>query len=159
MISGLRVTDALAFVGESLYGDGISAEQLLRGHRALGVDGVVLAPPRDPDYAHRSANDRVAAIVRQDPGTRRQLGRVDPNHRDSLAEVARCADDLGVAGFFLSPREENFAIDGIRAAPLLESIAERGVPLVSSSRPECPGCPSRSRSRWWRSGIRTWTSS
>lgn len=126
----MRVIDALVFPGESLFRAGLPAHRLFAQLDRAGIDGAVLAPPRDPDYSMRNSNTRVAELIEQYPRMRRMLGRVDPNHRDARAEIDYCADELRVAGFYLDPREECFAIDSLRAAPTLEAIASRGLPVV-----------------------------
>ena len=127
------VIDSLVMPGESLFGAGIAEARLFETLTRAGIEAAVLVAPRGQDYVLPVGNDRIAALVREAPDTRRQLGRVDPNHRDALAEVDRCVLELGVAGFYLNPREENFAIDGRRAAAVLESVAEHGLPLVVQS--------------------------
>jgi predicted TIM-barrel fold metal-dependent hydrolase len=130
MGDGANVIDGLAFSGESLFGRSQKPEELFAKLDAGSVDGVVLTPHRSPDYLIPPANDVIATIVSEDPRRRRQLGRIDPNHRDALAETRRCIEELEVAGFYLNPREEAFAINGRRAQRVFEVIAESGLPVV-----------------------------
>lgn len=133
MTTALDIVDGLVFAGESLFGGGVAPEALFADLDRAGVQASVVAPSRDPDYSSSAANDRVAALVAEAPHTRRQLGRIDPNHRGALDEVARCVEVHGVAGFFLSPREEVFPIASARVASAIEGIADAGVPLVVES--------------------------
>lgn len=130
MSTSLPVVDSLAFVGESLFGPAQTPENLFAALDDAAIGSAVLAPQRPADYALSAANEAVAHLVAEAPERRRQLGRVDPNHRHSLEEIRRCVDEFEVSGFYLNPREEVFAINGSTARATLDAIAEAALPVV-----------------------------
>jgi len=126
----LPIVDSLAFIGESLFGPRQTPEDLFSSLERASVTKSVVAPLRPADYVLSEANETLAEVVASDPEHRRQLGRIDPNHRDSVAEVHRCHTEFEVSGFYLNPREEVFAINGTAARLALEAIAATALPVV-----------------------------
>lgn len=121
------IVDSLVFLGESLFGHAVSADDLLGWMDELEVDVAVVAPLRPRDYHLGPANDAVAEAVRAHPRRLVGLGRVDPNLGDAAAaEAERCLGELGCAGLFLHPWEETFRISN----PVAAEVVPDGVPVV-----------------------------
>src|SRR5439155_23948552 len=88
--AGVRavIVDSLVFLGESLFGRAVSADDLLAWMDELEVDVGVVAPLRPRGYHLGPANDAVAEAVREHPRRLVGLGRVDPNQGDAAAVEA-----------------------------------------------------------------------
>lgn len=119
--------DALAIVGDGLFGTGLALEDHLARVQALGMHGAVVAPARSSDYRFEPANDRLAAAV-PDSAPVRWLARVDPNRpAPAIAELRRCAG-LGAAGMYLDADQDVFRVT--EAAPVVAAATELGLPVV-----------------------------
>jgi predicted TIM-barrel fold metal-dependent hydrolase len=120
--------DALTVVGPNLFAAAPSVATAVTAATDLGLDAVVAAPGRPPEYALPPANDALAAEADGNAAVLR-LGRVDPlQGAQAVAETRRCVRELGCVGIFLHPGEEHFPLsvarDVIRAAGAL------GAPVV-----------------------------
>jgi predicted TIM-barrel fold metal-dependent hydrolase len=124
------IVDSLVFLGESLFGHAVSADDLLAWMDELEVDVAVVAPLRPRDYHLGPANDAVAEAVRAHPQRLVGLGRVDPNQGDAAAvEAERCLGELGCVGLFLHPWEETYRVDN----PAVADVVPDGAPVVVAS--------------------------
>ncbi|MCU1615039.1 MAG: amidohydrolase 2 [Frankiales bacterium] len=120
--------DALIVAGGNLFAPSQSLADVLAVARSYGVDAVVAAPGRPPEYALGPANDALAAEAEGLPEVVR-LGRVDPlQGAQAVAEARRCLGTLGCAGLFLHPGEEYFPMRAAR--DVLRVAAEVGAPVV-----------------------------
>ncbi|OJW02431.1 MAG: hypothetical protein BGO47_12030 [Microbacterium sp. 67-17] len=119
--------DALAIVGENLFGKSLDLDAHLARLAELNVAGAVVAPARARDYLFPPANDRLATAVSGRADVR-WLARVDPNQGElAIDELRRCASN-GAAGVYLDPGEDVFrAID---ASPIVAAAAALGLPIV-----------------------------
>jgi predicted TIM-barrel fold metal-dependent hydrolase len=127
------IVDSLVFVGESLFGHAVSAEDLLAWLDELEVDAAVVAPLRPRGYHLGPANDTVAEAVRAHPRRLVGLGRIDPNLGDEAArEAERCLGELGLRGLFLHPWEETFRVGNPAVA---EVVPEGALVVVASGYP------------------------
>lgn len=130
MSASLSFVDSLAFIGEPHFGSAQLSEEMFTSLRAANIERAVLAPQRAVDYGISTANEAVREVVAQQPHDLRQLGRVDPNSSNAISETRRCIDALEVSGFYFSPREEVFPINGTTAQKVLDEIATTFLPVV-----------------------------
>jgi predicted TIM-barrel fold metal-dependent hydrolase len=120
--------DGLVVTGPNLFADAALLPAALEQATANGIDGIVAAPGRPPDYSLPPANDRLAEEC---SGLRNvaHLGRVDPLQGQRAAtEARRCLLELGCAGLFLHPGEEAFPLS--EATAVVKVAAAEGVPVV-----------------------------
>jgi uncharacterized protein len=123
------VTDALVLLGENRFGTSLLPEAALEVAAADGVDHLLAAPARPPDYHLGPANEAVAEACRGADGRLSLLGRIDPTDGlRAVEEARRCIDELGARGLFLHPGEECFPVAG--AAQVMAVASDRGVPVV-----------------------------
>src|SRR6266516_439486 len=125
--------DAFSFIGQSLFGYGQSADELLARMAGAGVQQAAVCPVKPRGYHLSAANDFIAEAVGREP---RFIGlaRVDPNlETDALAELDRAVLTLGLRGLFLHPWEETFRVNGPRVDPLLARCSDLDVPVLIDS--------------------------
>jgi hypothetical protein len=121
------IVDSLVFLGESLFGHAVGADDLLAWLDELEIDVAVVAPLRPRGYHLGPGNDAVAEAVRAHPRRLAGLGRVDPNlGEEAAAEAERCLGELGCIGLFLHPWEETYRVNG----PAVAEVIPDGVPVV-----------------------------
>jgi predicted TIM-barrel fold metal-dependent hydrolase len=125
-----RAIDALTFLGQSLFGEQQSAEDLLRKLDSADIEQAVVCPFKPRGYHLGAANDLVAEAAARHPRFV-GLARVDPNlGEEALLELDRCVRVLGLRGLFLHPWEECFRINAPSLDPLLAECASLQLPLV-----------------------------
>lgn len=123
--------DVHAHIGTSLFGVGQSVEDLLASMDAASIDMSIVAPLKPRSYHLGPENDRVAAAQQAHPERLVALARVDPwQGEESVRELRRALDDLGLRGLYLHPYEEHFAANDEIVHPLLDVLRERGLPLL-----------------------------
>jgi predicted TIM-barrel fold metal-dependent hydrolase len=91
---------------------------------AFDIETVVGTPP--------CSNDYVAAFRDRHPGVVLQAwGAVDPHKGEiAIAEAERAVRELGVLGFHFHPIMGRFVVDDPKLAPLWDTIASLGVPVM-----------------------------
>jgi predicted TIM-barrel fold metal-dependent hydrolase len=122
--------DAFAHLGQSLFGYGQTAHELLSRLDVAEIDQAVVCPVKPRGYHLGPANDLVAEAVAREP---RLLGlaRVDPNlGEEAIAELDRAVQTLGLRGLFLHPWEELFRVNAPMVDPLLSLCAELQLPVL-----------------------------
>jgi uncharacterized protein len=125
------ITDSLVFLGDSIFGESVTAGRLLARLDEAGIERAVVCPAKPPTYHLAAANEAVAEAVRAHPGRLTGLVRVDPLlGEQAQAEVERGLAELGLRGVFLHPWEETFVINGPRVRELVESAKAHDVPIV-----------------------------
>jgi uncharacterized protein len=123
--------DAHAHLGRSLFGVGQSVDDLLASMAKSGIVQSVVVPLKPSGYHLGPENDRIAAAVRAHPDRLLGFVRVDPwQGGDALHELRRGLDDLGLAGLYLHPFEEQFAANDEIVFPLVAALRERRLPLL-----------------------------
>jgi aminocarboxymuconate-semialdehyde decarboxylase len=102
----------------------------------LGIDAQVLSlgllQPYLPEakqarHAANVANDGFANLCREHPGTFYAFGALPLPHIDaSLAEIARCYDELGFVGIGITTSVNDLELDDPTFAPVFEELDRRG---------------------------------
>jgi uncharacterized protein len=125
------IVDSLAFLGDSIFGRSTTAEALIVGMDALGVDMTVVCPSKPRGYHFAPANDELARIVAGSAGRLSGIARVDPLQGDeACAELERAVQALGLRGLFLHPWEETFCINDARVDPVVDVARRLEVPVI-----------------------------
>lgn len=125
------IVDAHVYLGQCLFGYGLSLADILAGMDHLEIDRAVLAPVKPPEYHLGPANDLVAQAVQEHPERFLGLCRVDPWQGDAAVdEVRRGFEELGACGLYLDPWEENFQANDDVVVPVLEVAGCYGKPVV-----------------------------
>jgi predicted TIM-barrel fold metal-dependent hydrolase len=115
------IIDGLCYLGESLFGFGAGAADLVACMDAAAISRAVVVPVKPRDYKLSSANELVAAAVQAYPDRLAGLVRVDPwLGTEAVEEAERGLGELGLQGVFLHPWEETYRIN----APMLDAIVE-----------------------------------
>jgi predicted TIM-barrel fold metal-dependent hydrolase len=122
--------DVITFLGQSLFGYGQSADELLARLDSVDVERAVICPIKPRAYHLSAANDLVGdAAARQARFI--PLARVDPNlEDDAVRELERAVGTLGARGLFLHPWEETFRVSDPRLDPLLTRCLDLHVPVM-----------------------------
>lgn len=98
---------------------------------ALGIDRSVIVAPKPPAYRFEPENRLLAALAAAEPGRLTAFCRVDPWQRDAaVAEAAHCLGELGMAGLFLHPWEEQFPANHPLVDAVVAVAAEAGRPVT-----------------------------
>ena len=125
------IVDSLAFLGESIFGHSTTAEALVGGMDALGVDKTVVCPAKPRGYHFGPANDELARVVGGSGGRLSGIARVDPlQGSEACAELERAVLTLGLRGLFLHPWEETFCINDARVDAVVDVARQLDVPVV-----------------------------
>ena len=137
------VVDSLVFCGEHRSGWRQDVGEILAVGERAGIDRHVLVAPAPSSHTFEPENERIAGIVAGDPARFDGLARIDPLVGDAAARAAEHAlDALGLAGVFLHPGEEGFALDDPRVDLVVGVAAARRAPVVVTT-----GIP------WWSEAL------
>lgn len=123
------VVDSLLTVGPSLMGPSLTVTGALAGMDQVGVDQAIVVPARPPSYHLAEANDTIVRAVMEQADRLVGLARVDPHRADAADELVRTMD-AGLAGLFLHPQQEVFAINDPMVDRLVAICGERSLPVV-----------------------------
>ena len=126
----MATIDSFSYLGQSLFGYGQSADELLSRMDGSSVDASVICPVKPRGYHLEPANDLVAEAAARQPRFI-PLARVDPNRGDdALTELDRALEALNAKGLFLHPWEENFRVNSPLVDPLVARCGAAQVPVV-----------------------------
>ncbi len=127
----MRIIDAHAYVGPSLFGLSRTIDDLLRAMDGLGIDMAVLCPSRPPDYALGPANKWVAKAIGEHRDRFYGWARVDPwQGAAALQDLEHAHQDLGLHGLLLHPWEELCPLSEKAYDPLVDYAAEHNLPVL-----------------------------
>ena len=127
----MKIVDAHAYVGNSLFDQGQTPDELLRQMDFYGVDQAILIPCRPKSYDIIPANSMVAKVVLRYPDRFMGFARVDPwQGQAALDELKRAYETLGLCGLLLHPWEELFQIASHKVDTLVEYTATHGLPVM-----------------------------
>lgn len=124
------IVDALVYAGESLYGGGNSLDQLLGQASDLGIDRLVAAPAKPPDYDLAAASRRLAGACAASGGRAVCLARVDPWRDDATQWLGELLSHESVRGLLLHPWEETITANHERVIALAAQAAAVGLPVL-----------------------------
>jgi len=133
----MRLDTHLHVMFEPFFGrPPVPVEAVLEDLAQFNLDGgwfsaVAAMTDPDPDL-HRRCNDRLAEVARQYPGRADGFCTVHPvNMEKAVAELERCARDLGLIGLKLHPWLQAFSVVSHPGLPLLmEACGELGLPVL-----------------------------
>lgn len=125
------IVDSLTFLGDSIYGHSLTAEELLARLDEAGIDRAVACPAKPRGYHLGPANDAVAEAARTYPDRLLGIARVDPLLGEEAAtELERALGELGLRGVLLHPWEETFRISDPLVDTVVEVAQAHAVPVV-----------------------------
>ena len=136
----MTILDAHIYVGESLFGQSQSIQQILHSMDACGIDQGVLIPNRPSQYDLWPANLWTAAQAALQPQRFFWAARVDPwQKQTALSQLTSLHQEFGACGLLLHPWEEHFQVSDALVDPLVDYcqqnglwvMVEAGYPLVS----------------------------
>ncbi|MCL4516128.1 MAG: amidohydrolase family protein [Firmicutes bacterium] len=125
------VIDGHVHVGQSLYGLGVTPEQLLQVMDEVGINKSVIVPVKPRDYDLSKANSYVAQAVRDYPDKFIGVARIDPwLGNDAIEELERACLYQKLKGIALHPWEENFQINNPIVFPIMDFAERNKLPVV-----------------------------
>ncbi len=126
------VFDANVFIGESLYGNSFSIDDLKAVMKTAGVTGAIIRPLKPPDLDFDSANREIAALQENDDNLI-GFARVNPLRNEAVEHARKAIREYGLKGIHLHPWEENFRINSYIVDKIVEVAEEEDVPLYISA--------------------------
>lgn len=126
--------DANVFIGESLYENSLSPENLLEMMRVNGVERAVVRPLKPPDFDFDRANRWIAETQSKYPNLI-GFGRVNALLRQAPEQALRAVVDYGLRGIHLHPWEENYQITCEKVDRVVEALEGRVPVYVSAGYP------------------------
>lgn len=131
--------DACVFLGDSLYGNSILPETLLKMLQKNRVDGAVVRPFKPCDYNYDKANQYIAKV--QDKFANLYgFGRVNPLEETAPEQVEK-AYSYGLLGIHLHPWEDNFVINSPKVYDTIQACEDRNLPVYISTGYPCVSEP------------------
>lgn len=124
--------DGCAFLGDSLYGNSVTAEELLQRMDASGVEKAVVRPFKPCDYNYDKANRKLAETVSQSGGRLVGFGRVNPLEATAAQQVDALVG-YGLQGLHLHPWEDNYIICDPKVYPTIEACEKHNIPVYVSA--------------------------
>jgi predicted TIM-barrel fold metal-dependent hydrolase len=128
------VIDANVFIGESLYENSLSPENLLEMMRVNGVERAVVRPLKPPDFDFDRAN-RWIAETQSKYSNLVGFGRVNALLRQAPEQALRAVVDYGLRGIHLHPWEENYQITSEKVDRVIEALEGRVPVYISAGYP------------------------
>lgn len=126
------VFDANVFVGESLYDNSLTLDDLKSLMEASGVDKAIIRPLKPPDLDLDKANRNVADIQKKNENLI-GFGRVNPLLKDAVTHTRKAINEYGLKGIHLHPWEENYRINSDIVDKVLRVVVEENVPVYISA--------------------------
>ncbi len=124
------IVDALVYAGPSLYRDGIGLDDLLAAAARAGVDHLLGAPARPPDYDLPAASERLAEECATSGGRASCLARVDPWQHDAPARARDLLTHGAVRGLLVHPYQETIQANHAAVVAVAREAAAAGKPVV-----------------------------
>lgn len=128
------IIDSLTFLGDSIFGHSLNAEELVARLDQAGIDRAITCPAKPRGYHFGPANETVAEAARTYPDRLTGIARVDPRlGDDAAAELERSLGQLGLKGLLLHPWEETFRISDPLVNTVVEVAQAHAVPIIVAS--------------------------
>lgn len=131
--------DACAFLGDSIYGNSVNVETLLKNLEKNNVDGAIVRPFKPCDYNYDKANQMIAK-VQETYKNIYGFGRGNPLEKTAPEQVKK-ACDYGLLGIHLHPWEDNFMINSPVVYDTIKACEECNFPVYISSGYPCVSEP------------------
>ncbi len=124
------IVDAHVYIGKSINGYSLSAEQLLDSMDELGIERAVICPVQPYSYHLETENDRIANTIAAN--SHRLIGfcRVDPRQGKAALKELERSQGLGLRGLLLHPWEEGYPVNSGDCVKLVALGAEIGIPIL-----------------------------
>lgn len=126
------VFDANVFVGESLYGNSMTIDNLKSLMSASSVEKAIIRPLKPPDFDLDRANRNIADIQRENSNLI-GFGRINPLVRDAVAHTKKAINEYGLKGIHFHPWEENYRINSDILDGVMQVVREENVPVYVSA--------------------------
>lgn len=126
-----RMIDACCFLGESLYGNSVTTEELLAKMDKYGIEKAVVRPFKPCDYIYDKANKAIGEEAAENDRLI-AFGRVNPLEKTAPEQVAKFKE-YGLSGLHLHPWEDNFQICDPRVDATVAVCEELGIPVYVST--------------------------
>ena len=122
------IIDANIFVGDSLYRNSLTEDQLLSSMKRFGLDKVVVRPLKPTDYSFDNANHRISELQQRHSDI---IGfcRVNPWDKTAVDDLEKAIKEYSLNGVHLHPWEENFMINDPVVYEVLDSAADLSIPV------------------------------
>lgn len=135
-----RKFDACAFLGESLYGNSVTPEQLLSQMDEENVEKAIVRPMKPCDYNYDNANRKLAEVVKAYPDRFVGFGRVNPLEKTAPQQVDALVS-YGLKGLHLHPWEDNFIISSPVVYDTIAACEKHKLPVYVSTGYMCVSEP------------------
>jgi len=126
------VFDANVFVGESLYGNSLTLDDLKSLMYDSGVDKAIIRALKPPDLDLDRANRNIADIQRENENLV-GFGRINPLLKDAAIHTKKAISEYRLKGIHLHPWEENYRISSDIVDEVMQVVREEDVPVYVSS--------------------------
>ena len=123
--------DANVFIGESLYENSLTPENLLEMMEVNGVERALVRPLKPADFDFDRANRWIAETQSKYPNLV-GFGRVNPLLKQAPEQARQAVAEYGLRGIHLHPWEENYPITSEKVDRVIEAI-EGKVPVYVSA--------------------------
>lgn len=125
------IIDMHTYVGNSIFGDQSTPEELLQKMDRAGIEKAVICPVKTTDVYFEESNQYIERLMREFPERFIGFARVDPHlgvQAHSL--LKRCLSEYKMRGIILHPWEETFAINDEIVDPIADICEEWKVPMM-----------------------------
>lgn len=123
--------DANVFIGDSLYENSLSPQNLLERMRLSGVGRALVRPLKPLDFDFDRANRWIAQVQSEHPNLI-GFGRVNALLRQAPEQALLAVEEYGLRGIHLHPWEENYPINSEKVDRVVDALAAR-VPIYVSA--------------------------
>lgn len=133
------IIDACVFLGDSLYGNSITPEELLSQMDEHKIDKAIVRPFKPSDYQYDKANRYIAEVQLKNDRII-GFGRVNPLEKTAPGQI-HAAKGYGLKGIHLHPWEDNFEINSPKVYNTISAACEENMPIYVSTGYPCVSEP------------------